>query len=104
MLLQNFFLASLLAVSCLSNQPLNDENNEARRAPVCYRDNSVMNYKQDKHGSPYSRSEGCKHYTFGTDKVWYQDYLTYYECPTCGNKTGTNTNSVEVNRECYGYN
>ena len=104
MFLRNLLLAGILATT-FSSSTLETQKVEIEpRAPICYRDQTMMVYHEQAIGSRYSRSEGCTHYTFGTDRVWYQDYISYYECPSCGNRTGNTNYTVEVGRDCFGYN
>lgn len=86
----------------VANKQENVDKNE--NAPLCEEDGTKTIYHEEKIGDSYSKSEGCLHYTFGTDKVWYQDYTIFYQCPECGNKSEAENISVEVDRECFGYN
>lgn len=72
-------------------------------APICENDGVQTQYLEITIGNPHSLSEGCIHHTFGTDRVWYQDYLTYYQCPECGQRIQEEEISIEVDRECFGY-
>lgn len=76
---------------------------ETVTVPVCDTDGIDMTYAKDENGSPYTRTEGCIHHTFGTDRVWYQDYNCYWYCSECGNRYDEVDLSVEVDRECFGH-
>ena len=71
--------------------------------PICSTDQKEMVYKEDKVGSTYSQVEACKHHTFGTDRMWYQDYNCYWYCEDCGEKQNERLLSVAVKRECFGH-
>lgn len=104
MLIKNLLLADLLATTVsASTIEATKADIEARRAPICYKDQSVMQHKHVANGSRYSRTEPCSHHTFGTDRVWYQDYLDYYECLTCGLRTGQTTSTVYLETESFGH-
>lgn len=84
-----------------SKQQIDDKN---ENAPICEEDGAKTVYYEEKIGNPHSKSEGCKHYTFGTDRVWYQDYVNFYQCPECGEKIDEENITIEVDRECFGHN
>ena len=86
----------------VANKQQTVDKNE--NAQLCEEDGTKTIYHEEKIGDSYSKSEGCMHYTFGTDKVWYQDYVNFYQCPECGEKIDEENITIEVDRECFGYN
>lgn len=103
MFLRNLLLAGILTTT-FSSSTLEPSKVEIEpRAPICYLDQTMMVYHKEEMGGRYSRTVGCRHYNFGTDRVWYQDYVSYYECPTCGNRTGNTNSTVEVAIDCFGH-